>query len=272
MKTDVFTCPFCCMDVPHQAVVCGHCARDFGGLKPLILELNRHTEEIIFQKTIVVNLTEDLEALKTLLVKSESYMEEKSGIQEPTQVNLKSKIVKYLLFFGAIFLCLISLVFAHWLLIFVYDVKSIVLRLVTLSIPLIFGIWSINFSRVNCFANFLASIFLGICSVTCMLFVTSLIDDVPFFPSSARDWREAAEYALSISAGFFTGYWIENWRNVRHNRTRLKINLSPLLKKDSNGLFKINHNQDKIESFAAAIAPFLSAGTAIYSGLKIFLG
>jgi 3,4-dihydroxy 2-butanone 4-phosphate synthase/GTP cyclohydrolase II len=34
----------------------------------------------------------------------------------------------------------------------------------------------------------------------------------------------------------------------------------------------LTNNPDKIESFAAAIAPFLSAGTAIYSGLKIFLG
>jgi hypothetical protein len=272
VKTDVFTCPFCCFEVPQQAVVCGHCARDLVGLKPLILELNRLSEEVALQRSEILDLKESVSAVKASLAMNEVCLPQTIGEHAATPSNGNAGVVKYFFFLGAIFLCLATLIFSHWLLLFVYDVSPIVLRLVTVSLPLIFGFFTLSFARVHWVINFVGSTFLGVFSVLCMLYVTSAIDGVSFLPETARDWREASEYALSICAGFFTGYWIENWRHFQQSSSRRKINLSLLLEKDSKGQFKITGISEQVQTIAALIAPVVSAGTAVYSGLKIFIG
>jgi hypothetical protein len=59
-----------------------------------------------------------------------------------------------------------------------------------------------------------------------------------------------------------------HWAEKRSNR----ISLSVLLERDQNGQFKIAEITSQVHNLITAMAPVVSAGTALYSGLKIFTG
>jgi hypothetical protein len=113
---------------------------------------------------------------------------------------------------------------------------------------------------------------LGIVSVYGMLAITTSIDGVPLLPESNREWREVAEYCFAISCSLFTGLLIENWRVAHQINIRKNISLSLLIQRDETGKFKAPEWTGQIESLFTAAAPFISAGTAIVSGVKVFVG
>jgi hypothetical protein len=112
----------------------------------------------------------------------------------------------------------------------------------------------------------------GACAVWLMLGITAFIDNVPIWPANSRDWREAFEYTASIGLSFLTGFLVYELRKRWAVEHQNKISLSLLLSRDQNGKFKIAEVTQKVESLITTVAPIVSAGTALYSGLKIFVG
>lgn len=160
----------------------------------------------------------------------------------------------------------------HWILLFIYDTNLLVLRVITIVIPMVVGLIVFRKIRIHWLMSLIGALSLGVVSVYGMLAITTSIDGVPLLPESNREWREVAEYCFAISCSLFTGLLIENWRVAHQANIRKNISLSLLIQRDETGKFKAPEWTGQIESLFTAAAPFISAGTAIVSGVKVFVG
>lgn len=165
-----------------------------------------------------------------------------------------------------------ALILLHWVLLFVYDINLLALRIATVILPLMVGTVIYRKISVHWAFNLIAAVLLGLAAVFGMLGVTSYIDDVSFVPENIREWREVAEYAFAIACAFFTGLLIENWRVAHQINLKRSINLRLLVEKDEAGRFKAAEWTNQVQSLFTAVAPFISAGTAIVSGVRVFTG
>jgi hypothetical protein len=178
-------------------------------------------------------------------------------------------------FFGlvlSLLMCAGLLDLLHWILLFIYDTNLLVLRVITVVIPMVVGLIVFRKIRIHWLISLMGALFLGVLSVFGMLAITTAIDGVPLLPESIREWREVGEYCFAISCSFITGLLIENWRVAHQINTRKNISLSLLIERDETGKFKAPEWTGQIESMFTAAAPFISAGTAILSGVKVFVG
>lgn len=177
-----------------------------------------------------------------------------------------------LIFVGSLLCCAAVLDLLHWILLFIYDTNLLVLRIITVVIPVLLGIFLFRKIKIHWVIGIAGMLALGSISVMGMLAITSYIDGVAFMPDSVREWREVLEYGFAIACSLLTGLLIENWRVAHQASLRKNITLSLLIERDKEGKFKAPEWTEKIESLITAAAPFISAGTAIVSGVRVFMG
>ena len=272
MTALLFKCPYCYFEIPEPATVCGHCTRDLSLIKPLLFQFSRTIEDITTIRLEINEIRKELENRPLLHDRLNTEITISSNNEEYQEVINKVSGAKGLLFLAStVLLTVIALIFTHWLFLFVYDFNLLLLRIATVILPLLFGILSYRKIDVNAGFSILGSTLLGICAVTGMLAITSYIDKVALLPESTREWREVVEYGFAISCSFFTAFLIENRRIAHRLNFRKKINLNLLIEKDASGQFKAPEWTNQVQSLFTAIAPFLSAGTAIVSGLRVFI-
>lgn len=161
---------------------------------------------------------------------------------------------------------------SHWVLLFVYDAPPVALRLLTITLPALTGYLCARKSGLGVAVQLVTALLTGIASVCLMLWITATLDAVPLWPSNARDWKETVEYMAAISLAFFTGYLIHRLNTRWVQKQQNRISLSVLLERDEKGQFKIAEITRQVQSLVTAMAPVVSAGTALYSGLKVFAG
>jgi hypothetical protein len=104
-----------------------------------------------------------------------------------------------------VFIPVVLLVAAHFLIIVILDISPFFLRAASFAIPLPFGFALLWLSHHGIRWSFFDSILIGFLSVGSMLTVVALIDRVPILPENARDWRETLEYVASIALANVTG-------------------------------------------------------------------
>jgi hypothetical protein len=145
----------------------------------------------------------------------------------------------------------------HWLLLFVYDAPPMILRILTLLVPLALGLRVSRSGGGSLAAHALASACCGIASVAAMLAVTHLIDGVPLLPQDLREMREALEYCASIALAFLTGYL------VMHGLRRARQRPVPAA---SHG--ELIGYAERFQQLAGMLSPICAGGLALYSGFK----
>lgn len=277
MSHNTFSCPFCCSAVPLQASVCSHCTRDLVLFKPLALQMQALSDDLSQLRSVVqeqqVALAElkshDLAALAQAFSEQQAQAsitpEQAAQVQEKAPASLMALLMMVLITLGLVGL-------SHWLLLFVYDARPVVLRLVTMVLPALTGYVCARRCNAVMWVQCLSALVTGVASVWLMLLITATIDHVALWPDNPRDWRETFEYMAAISLAFFTGHlihrFITHWSAQQQNR----ISLSVLLERDEKGQFKIAEVTQHLQNLVSAMAPVVSAGTALYSGLKVFTG
>lgn len=277
MNHTSFSCPFCCSEVPVQASVCSHCTRDLVLFKPLALQVQALSDELSQLKTVVQTQQAALAELQShdLTALAQAYSErpstDDSGAVAATPVKAAAPVsIATLLLMVLITLGLVGL--SHWVLLFVYDAPPVALRLLTMLLPALTGYACARRSGMGMLAQLVTALVTGFACVWLMLAITASIDQVPLWPNNPRDWRETVEYMVAISLAFFTGDLVNRlilrWSAQQQNR----ISLSVLLERDEKGQFKIAEVTRQVQNLVSAMAPVVSAGTALYSGLKVFTG
>lgn len=273
MTVSNFKCPYCQFDIPQTAIVCGHCTKDLSLIKPLwiqytemateIASLKSHIEQLKNKKENGPQVAEENQAASTTSV---------TGISASNLAPKKSGLASYLIFVLTLMVSASLLVFLHWILLFVYDTNLLFLRIVTVIVPLLVGTVIFRKIQLHWLVSIAGALILGTVSVFGMLAITSYLDNVAFLPENVREWREVGEYVFAICSAFMTGLLIENWRLSHQVNSKNRISLSLLIEKDESGQFKTAEWTNQIQSLFTAAAPFISAGTAIVSGVRVFTG
>lgn len=253
--------------------MCAHCTRDLALFKPLALQVQDLVEEVHQLKAVVQEQQNALLELKShdLAALALSYSEQSAGVEASKNPAVTPVAPRSWLALLSLVLLTLGLVgLSHWVLLFVYDAPPLALRLLTIVLPALTGYVCARRSGLGLWAQLLSALFTGVGSVSLMLWITATLDAVPLWPSTTRDWRETFEYMAAISLAFFTGHLlhrlISRWEKEQQNR----ISLSVLLERDEKGQFKIAEITRQVQNLVSAVAPVVSAGTALYSGLKVF--
>jgi hypothetical protein len=242
-------------------------------VKPFMSRMDQLDAEVAQLKTELAELRASFQTASTTvhLINADSEVgQDLNDLEAPIQKLSGTRA--FLALVLSLLMCAGLLDLLHWILLFIYDTNLLVLRVITVVIPMVVGLIVFRKIRIHWLISLMGALFLGVLSVFGMLAITTAIDGVPLLPESIREWREVGEYCFAISCSFITGLLIENWRVAHQINTRKNISLSLLIERDETGKFKAPEWTGQIESMFTAAAPFISAGTAILSGVKVFVG
>lgn len=175
----------------------------------------------------------------------------------------------------AIALGFILLVLAHFLIIIQFNLSLVYLRVVSIAVPLAFGVLCRDSGKRSLPLGFAYGVLLALASIIAMSAIVGKIDNVPVLPRDAYEWREFAEYGASIAFGFLTGVIIRQILNSMRSAARqvkgrsLSI-LSRTIAKRLNGKVA-DVELAKLESIIRTGAAIVSGIISITTGLKQFL-
>jgi hypothetical protein len=264
-------CPYCISEIDDAALACPHCARDLYLFKPLLEKINQLEKAAAEQAKAVAALEAEVSAFKQATADAvrvqavvESVEVEGSG-SDYALMLLKTMLPAFAL-----------LVAAHGVLLFVFDVKPIILRVATLLIPLPFGFLLASHCAGRFWKSAGAGFVVALAAVWAMLAVTAAIDKVPVLPQDARDLRETAEYVLGIGLAFAAGVMVGEFRPAFKEKGspphRVMLLVARAVTPDEEGKLGIEKAAKQIDKMMKAAAPAATGAAALYAGIKSLLG
>jgi len=260
-------CPYCLSEIEDEALVCKVCTRDLYLFKPLLAKISTLEEQL---STLADR--ESYEArIQTLEEQLESARQQLHAPKTGPVALLLNLVIFILLPLGLLLL-------SHWLITIVLDTSLLYLRIISIAIPLPFGLLLFLRHRRRVLPWFAGTVVLAIASVIGMSWITSLVDSTPVMPQNAFEWREYLEYAASISFSFLTGMLFGGVIYTRGHRVAGKSRDS-LLKRIVSHLVGGNLSPQqlgtlikKIEEYGGSVVAVGTTAMSIYTGLKGVLG
>lgn len=165
-----------------------------------------------------------------------------------------------------------SLVFAHWLAVFVYDTSTVTLRLLSMVIPATVAACATWQRMVKPQLELALALAVGIAAVLAMSYVTSVLENTTPMPENVREWRETIEYIASITFAYFTGVLISGAVRVRRPDNEGAVPLIALItSRVINSGQPLQRNLEGLNKFIATLMPVVTALVALITGLKSIL-
>jgi hypothetical protein len=168
------------------------------------------------------------------------------------------------------------LLLAHWLVVFVYDLPTLGLRLVSIAIPLPIAWWLTLRHRIKPWFEIVIAVTIGSVAVFGMSYVTSVLEKTAFLPENMREWQETIEYIASITFAYLTGVLISSARqarsSVRNRPGEAILQLARVLafvtgKAIAHGP-QLKKQVDTIQGLVNNLMPIASAIIAVVTGIK----
>lgn len=169
---------------------------------------------------------------------------------------------------------------AHWMIVFVYDWPTLVLRMVSIAAPLPLAIWLTLRYRISPAMEILFGLVIGAVAVFGMAYVTSIHEKTAFLPENMREWQETLEYIASIMFAHLTGVLVSSAMQARsgaQNRAgEATLRLAQVIafvtgRAVANGP-AIKKHVDTVQNVISNLMPVASAIMAIVTGIKGILG
>jgi len=265
-------CPYCISEIDDAALACPHCARDLYLFKPLLEKINQLEKAVAAgAETRIAALEAEVAAFKQATADSvpvQAVVE--SGEVEGSGPDYALMLLKTLLPAFAL------LVAAHGVLLFVFDVKPLILRVATLLIPMPFGFLLASHFAGRFWKSAGAGFVVALAAVWAMLAVTATIDKVPVLPQDGRDLRETAEYVLGIglafAAGAMVGEFLPAFKEKGSPPRRVMLLVARAVTPDEDGKLGIEKAAKKIDKLMKVVAPAATGAASLYAGIKSYLG
>ena len=174
----------------------------------------------------------------------------------------------------------ILLLIAHWLVVFVYDWPTLVLRSVSIAIPLPLAVWLTLRYRISPAMEILFGLVVGAIAVFGMAYITSIHEKTAFLPENMREWQETFEYIASIMFAHLTGVLVSSALQARsgvQNRAgEATLRLAQVIafvtgRAVANGP-KLKKHAETVQNVISNLMPVASAIMAIVTGIKGILG
>jgi hypothetical protein len=251
-------CPFCAETIKEEALVCRHCSRDLRIVRPVVIEVQQLVTELD-------KLQFELDRINTKL----------AFFDRPAHFVLRNAALYILA-------PLLLLLAAHVIVTILLDVAPVYLRVASVIIPIPFGMTLYAANKIGVRGSIGLGIATALLGVTGMLAIVGYVDKVPILPDTAREWREAIEYALSIMLAYVTGdllamlilRLLPNAMAASGRPSATAVRLARML--GQHGPDVMRRRARRIQELIKTIGPLAglvaTAGGSIYTGLKSVLG
>jgi hypothetical protein len=251
-------CPFCAETIKEEALVCRHCSRDLRIVRPVVIEVQQLATELD-------KLQFELDRINTKL----------AFFDRPVHFVLRNTALYILA-------PLLLLLAAHVIVTILLDVAPLYLRVASVIIPIPFGMTLYAANKIGVRGAIGLGIATALLGVTGMLAVVGYVDKVPILPDTAREWREAIEYALSIMLAYVTGdllamlilRLLPNAMAASGRPSATAVRLARMLGQHGPDVMRrrARRIQDLIKTIGPLAGLAATAGGSIYTGLKSVLG
>jgi hypothetical protein len=252
-------CPYCAETVKDEAIICKHCRSDLLTVRPVILA--------------VQDIVQELNHLQRELDEVES------------EITFITRPAYFVLFHAAVYVLLPGtlMIAIHFLITIVFNAPLAYLRLSSILIPLLFGMAAYVVNKIGIKGASGLGIACALYSVAGMLTVIAYVDDGPILPANWHEWRETAEYALSITFAFVTGNILANYLlrilpstvSTRDRPNLLAYRLARLLGQhatDETLRRRARRIQDLARKLSALVSLAATATASVYTGLRSIIG
>jgi hypothetical protein len=261
-------CPYCVSEINDEAAVCPVCRRDIQLVKTLRAKIEELEARVAEQDTLLARH-------QTPLGDDQAAAAAAPTLQVESQLAASSLSV-LLMFCG---LPLVLLLIAHSVIVVIFDLNTLYLRVVSLLIPLPFSLLLTARARQPIGSLATMSVVLAVLAVLGMSALTAIVDGTAILPTGMREWREFAEYALSIGLSYVTGaivghaLWLR--QNARHRLDQVRgmaHKIAELLSSGQSSAEKLQTAASNAKEIGALLAASGTTAASAYMGLKSLLG
>jgi hypothetical protein len=175
-------CPYCAETVKDEAIICKHCCSNLVAARPVIFAVHAMTVELDALQRELDRIRKDI-----------------AFIERPLRF-VTFRAAAYVLLPAAVLIAI------HVLVTVVLNAPLIYLRLGSILVPMLFGMTAYVVHKIGLKGATGLGAACAILSVAGMSTAISWVDGGPILPENWREWRETAEYMLSIAFAFVTGH------------------------------------------------------------------